>query len=155
MLSAVEGLKVATPALAGYVVPLSVIVLVGLFILQSWGSARIGAYFGPVMAVWFAALAIFGLFQVVQNPSVIVALNPLYALHFLVQWTREHSCIEGGDSFANGNDLPRRRCPSARLLCQAIQEPRYWQKINCQADRTCHQPRTLASPSQSFVPTHT
>ena len=65
VLSAVEGLKVATPALADYVVPLSVIVLVGLFILQTWGSARIGAYFGPVMALWFAAIAVAGLFQVV------------------------------------------------------------------------------------------
>jgi KUP system potassium uptake protein len=83
VLSAVEGLKVATPALADYVVPLSVIVLVGLFILQTWGSARIGAYFGPVMALWFAALAVAGLFQVVQNPGILVALNPLYALRFL------------------------------------------------------------------------
>jgi KUP system potassium uptake protein len=79
-----EGLKVATPALADYVVPLSVIVLVGLFILQSWGSARIGAYFGPVMALWFAALAVAGLFQVVQTPGVLAALNPLYALRFLI-----------------------------------------------------------------------
>ena len=83
VLSAVEGLKVATPALADYVVPLSVIVLVGLFILQTWGSARIGAYFGPVMALWFAALAVAGLFQVVQNPGILVALNSLYALRFL------------------------------------------------------------------------
>jgi KUP system potassium uptake protein len=83
VLSAVEGLKVATPELADYVVPLSVIVLVGLFILQTWGSARIGAYFGPVMALWFAAIAVAGLFQVVQNPGILVALNPLYALRFL------------------------------------------------------------------------
>jgi KUP system potassium uptake protein len=57
VLSAVEGLKVATPSLADYVVPLSVVVLVALFIMQRWGSARIGAYFGPVMALWFTALA--------------------------------------------------------------------------------------------------
>jgi KUP system potassium uptake protein len=75
---------VATPALANYIVPLSVIVLVGLFILQRWGSARIGAYFGPVMAVWFAALAMAGFFQLVQHPGVLVALNPLYALRFLI-----------------------------------------------------------------------
>jgi KUP system potassium uptake protein len=84
VLSAVEGLKVATPAFANYIVPLSVIVLVGLFILQRWGSARIGAYFGPVMAVWFAALAMAGFFQLVQHPGVLVALNPLYALRFLI-----------------------------------------------------------------------
>jgi KUP system potassium uptake protein len=83
VLSAVEGLEVATPALASFVVPIAVVVLVGLFVLQSRGSARIGAYFGPVMAVWFAALAIAGLLQVIQAPAVLAALNPVYALRFL------------------------------------------------------------------------
>jgi hypothetical protein len=63
VLSAAEGLKVATPALADYVVP-----LIGHFILQSWGSARIGAYFGPVMALWFTALAVAGLLRNMLAP---------------------------------------------------------------------------------------
>jgi KUP system potassium uptake protein len=89
VLSAVEGLEVATPALRAYVVPVAVVVLVGLFIVQSRGSERIGAFFGPLMAVWFATLAIAGLLQVVQAPSVLAALDPTYGFRFLAThgWT--------------------------------------------------------------------
>ena len=83
VLSAVEGLEVATPLLKPYVVPLTVVVLVGLFAMQSRGSARIGMLFGPVMSVWFAALALAGLWQVVQMPAVFAALNPSHGLRFL------------------------------------------------------------------------
>jgi KUP system potassium uptake protein len=89
VLSAVEGLEVATPALRDYVVPIAVIVLIGLFIVQSRGSERIGALFGPIMTVWFAALAIAGFLQVVQVPAVLAALNPVHGLRFLAThgWT--------------------------------------------------------------------
>jgi KUP system potassium uptake protein len=89
VLSAVEGLEVATPALRDYVVPIAVVVLMGLFIVQSRGSERIGAFFGPLMAVWFAALAIAGFLQVVQAPAVLAALNPVHGLRFLAThgWT--------------------------------------------------------------------
>jgi KUP system potassium uptake protein len=83
VLSAVEGLKVATPGLAPYVVPVSVVVLLGLFLLQRSGSERIGRYFGPVMGLWFLALAISGLLQIIQRPYVLAALNPSHALSFL------------------------------------------------------------------------
>jgi KUP system potassium uptake protein len=83
VLSAVEGLEVATPALGAYVVALAVVVLVGLFVLQSRGSERIGALFGPVMAVWFVVLAIAGLMQIVRDPGILTALNPLHAIGFL------------------------------------------------------------------------
>jgi KUP system potassium uptake protein len=58
-------------------------VLIGLFVVQSRGSERIGAYFGPIMAVWFAVLAAAGLVQIVREPGVLAALNPMYALSFL------------------------------------------------------------------------
>ncbi len=89
VLSAIEGLQVATPGLAPYVVPITVAVLVGFFVVQSRGSERIGAYFGPVMAVWFAVLAVGGLLHVVREPGVLAAVNPLYALSFLTGhgWT--------------------------------------------------------------------
>ncbi len=89
VLSAVEGLEVATPALATYVVPITIIVLVGLFILQSRGSARIGSYFGPIMTIWFIVLAVAGLLQIAQAPGVLVALNPVHGVRFLVGhgWT--------------------------------------------------------------------
>jgi KUP system potassium uptake protein len=83
VLSAVEGLKVAAPVLASYVVPVSVAVLLGLFLLQRNGSERIGRYFGPVMTLWFLALAISGLAQIIQRPYVFAALNPAHALNFL------------------------------------------------------------------------
>ena len=85
VLSAIEGLKVATPVLAPYVVPISLVVLLGLFLLQRSGSDRIGRYFGPVMGLWFLGLAISGLVQIIQSPSVLAALNPVHALSFLAQ----------------------------------------------------------------------
>ena len=83
VLSAVEGLEVAAPLLKPYVIPLALVVLVGLFVVQSSGSERIGAFFGPVMALWFAMLAVSGLVQVVHQPGVLAALNPVHALRFL------------------------------------------------------------------------
>jgi len=83
VLSAVEGLEVAAPVLKPYVIPITIAVLIGLFVVQSRGSERIGAFFGPVMAAWFAVLAIAGLTQVVRDPGVLVALNPLHAIYFL------------------------------------------------------------------------
>jgi KUP system potassium uptake protein len=70
-------------------VPIAVVVLIGLFIVQSRGSERIGAWFGPIMAVWFAALAIAGILQVVQATAVLAALNPVHGLRFLAThgWT--------------------------------------------------------------------
>ena len=83
VLSAVEGLEVAAPLLKSYVIPITIVVLIGLFVVQSRGSERIGAYFGPIMAVWFAVLAVAGLVQVIRDPGVLAALNPLHALSFL------------------------------------------------------------------------
>jgi len=89
VLSAVEGLEVAAPGLKAFVIPITLAVLVGLFAVQSRGSERIGAYFGPIMGVWFAVLAIAGLVQVAHNPGVLAALNPLYAVRFIAGhgWT--------------------------------------------------------------------
>jgi KUP system potassium uptake protein len=86
VLSAVEGLKVATPAFDPYVVPLALLLLVFLFAMQSRGSERVGALFGPVMLVWFAALAGLGLMHIVQQPAVLVALNPFYAIEMFMQY---------------------------------------------------------------------
>src|SRR5438034_2180285 len=82
VLSAVEGLEVATPALASWVLPVTLVILVGLFLLQSRGTARIGAMFGPVMLLWFAALGVLGLSQIVRQPEVLAAVSPHYAVRF-------------------------------------------------------------------------
>jgi KUP system potassium uptake protein len=83
VLSAVEGLKVATPAFEPYVVPLTVVILIALFAVQSRGTAQVAAFFGPVTLIWFIALAIAGLYHIAANPSVIAALNPWHAVSFL------------------------------------------------------------------------
>jgi len=85
VLSAIEGLEVATPALKSYVVPLTVVVLVALYTLQSTGTAGIGKWFGPVMVIWFVALAGMGLVNIIEHPAIIGALNPVHAFRFLMQ----------------------------------------------------------------------
>jgi KUP system potassium uptake protein len=84
VLSAVEGLKLVTPRLEHYVIPLTVFILVVLFRVQSNGTARVAAAFGPVMVVWFATLAVMGLVHISDDPSVLAAINPWYAIHFLL-----------------------------------------------------------------------
>jgi len=84
VLSAVEGLKLAAPALEHYVVPLTVFILLVLFSVQSRGTARVASAFGPVMVVWFATLGVLGIVHIVDDPSVLVAINPLYAVAFLL-----------------------------------------------------------------------
>src|SRR5260221_3704446 len=83
VLSAIEGLKVATPAFDPYVVPLTALILVLLFAFQSRGTARVAAFFGPVMLVWFAAIAAAGLWHVAENAAVLWAFNPAYGIEFL------------------------------------------------------------------------
>jgi KUP system potassium uptake protein len=83
VLSAVEGIDVATPAFHEYVVPFTVIILIALFAVQSRGTARVAALFGPIMMVWFVAIAIPGIVWVAADPQVLWALNPLYGLGFL------------------------------------------------------------------------
>ena len=83
VLSAVEGLEVATPVLKPYVLTISLVVLVGLFAMQRFGTSLVGKMFGPVICVWFAALAVTGAVQVLQAPAILAALNPLEAVGFL------------------------------------------------------------------------
>jgi KUP system potassium uptake protein len=83
VLSALEGLNMATAAVQPYVLPGAVVVLVLLFATQPLGARRIGKAFGPIMAIWFLALAAMGLFGVMHHPAVFAALNPAYAAHFL------------------------------------------------------------------------
>ena len=82
VLSAVEGVEVATPVLRPYVIPIAVIIIVGLFLIQHRGTGAIGSVFGPVMAVWFVVLAVLGLAQIVRHPNVLMAINPGHAVSF-------------------------------------------------------------------------
>jgi len=83
VLSAVEGLSVATSAFDPYVVPLTVVILIGLYSVQAKGTAGIGKWFGPIMIVWFGSLATMGVINIIEAPQILAALNPWHALHFL------------------------------------------------------------------------
>jgi KUP system potassium uptake protein len=83
VLSAVEGLDVAAPGLADLVVPVAATILTVLFVVQRWGTSRIGTLFGPVMAAWFAAIALAGLWGVLDRPGVLLGLSPTYAVQFV------------------------------------------------------------------------
>ncbi|MGA7779042.1 MAG: potassium transporter Kup [Paraburkholderia sp.] len=85
VLSAVEGLEVATPLLKPYVIPVTLAALITLFLMQRRGTAGIGAVFGPVMVLWFALLAISGLFNILRLPAILYALNPLAGLAFCME----------------------------------------------------------------------
>jgi KUP system potassium uptake protein len=85
VLSAVEGLNTATPALEPLVIPISLGVLIGLFAIQHYGTAGVGRWFGPVMLVWFAIILVLGLIQVVKAPHVLAALSPLQAVQFMMR----------------------------------------------------------------------
>jgi KUP system potassium uptake protein len=82
VLSAVEGLEIAAPTLASWVIPVTLVILIGLFLLQSRGTARIGAMFGPVMLVWFATIGVLGLSEILLQPGVLAAISPYYAVRF-------------------------------------------------------------------------
>ncbi len=83
VLSAVEGLEVATPAFKPYVLPICAAVLVGLFAMQRFGTGLVGKLFGPVIVLWFGVLAVTGVMEIAQQPAILAALNPLNAIAFL------------------------------------------------------------------------
>jgi KUP system potassium uptake protein len=84
VLSALEGLNIATPNLKPYVLPDAVAILVALFAIQPLGTSRIGKAFGPIMGFWFLAIAVLGIWGVIRHPAVLAALNPLYGLRYLL-----------------------------------------------------------------------
>lgn len=84
VLSAVEGLSVAEPSLSHLIVPIAVAILLALFLVQRWGTGRIGGLFGPVMAVWFLTLAALGVPHIIRNPQVFKAVSPTYAAEFFI-----------------------------------------------------------------------
>ncbi|MDA3921618.1 MAG: potassium transporter Kup [Salinisphaera sp.] len=87
--SAVEGLNVATTAFESYVIPITIAILIGLFAIQSRGTAAVGVVFGPVMIIWFTCLGGLGIYGIVQEPSVLAAINPWHAVDFFIRnrWT--------------------------------------------------------------------
>jgi len=84
VLSAVEGLDVISPQLSHFIMPITIVILTGLFFIQKHGTGLVGLAFGPIMIIWFGCLGTFGALSIVQNPQILLALNPLYAVQFLM-----------------------------------------------------------------------
>lgn len=84
VLSAVEGLSIATHVFTPYIVPITLVILLGLFLVQSRGTADIGVVFGPIMAIWFFTIGIAGVWNVIRDPAILAALNPIHGLAFLL-----------------------------------------------------------------------
>ncbi|MBF0629194.1 MAG: potassium transporter Kup [Magnetococcales bacterium] len=106
VLSAVEGLEVATPIFKPFVLPITLFVLIGLFLFQSHGTERVGRFFGPITCLWFLAIAVLGLVEVLRYPEILWAVNPLYGLRFLaddpakgfVALGSVFLCVTGGEA---------------------------------------------------------
>lgn len=84
VISAIEGLKIVTVAFEPYIIPLTIIILTGLFMVQNKGTHKIGRVFGPIIIIWFLSIASFGLVQIIKNPQILMAFNPFYAVNFLL-----------------------------------------------------------------------
>lgn len=107
VLSAVEGLEVVSTHLAAYVAPAALVILVGLFWVQKHGTQKVGSIFGPIMAIWFIVLCVLGLPHICSTPSVLNAINPLYAINFFVDH-KFHAFVTMGTIFlclTGGEDL--------------------------------------------------
>jgi KUP system potassium uptake protein len=89
VMSAIEGLSVMSPAFSSAVIPLVIVVLVLLFNFQKRGTGKVGGFFGPVMVIWFLTLAVLGISWIVRQPSVLAAVNPAYAIAFLIEHRSE------------------------------------------------------------------
>lgn len=85
VLSAVEGLEVATPVFEPYIIPITVVILIGLFLFQKQGTARVGIIFGPITGIWFITIALLGLPHILEVPQVLWAVNPVYGFEFFLQ----------------------------------------------------------------------
>jgi KUP system potassium uptake protein len=85
VLSAVEGLKLVTPAFDDAILPISIVILIGLFAIQSQGTGLVARFFGPITAVWFLAMGAAGVAHIFDDPSIFLAFNPMYAVNFLIQ----------------------------------------------------------------------
>ena len=96
VLSAIEGLNIALPAMQPYVLPAAVVILIGLFALQPSGTSRIGKAFGPVMALWFLSIAALGVWGIAQHPAVLGAINPVFGLRYLLSHGYASFLVLGG-----------------------------------------------------------
>ncbi|RFB67510.1 MULTISPECIES: potassium transporter Kup [unclassified Herbaspirillum] len=95
VLSAVEGMDIAAPGTSHYVIPLTLVILTGLFLIQRHGTNLVGKLFGPIMFVWFISLGALGLYHILKAPDILVAINPYYAVHFMIEHSLQAFIVLG------------------------------------------------------------
>lgn len=158
VLSAVEGLEVAAPALAPAVVPLALVLLVGLFAIQRFGTGRVGAVFGPIMLVWFAIIGVLGVVSVVQTPEVLASISPVYAVEFMLSdpWIAFLAlgsvvlCVTGAEAlYADMGQFGRR---PIRVSWFVIAAPALYLNYLGQGALVLRDPAAVDSPFYLLVP---
>jgi KUP system potassium uptake protein len=158
VLSAVEGLGVASPAIHPYILPIATLILLGIFAIQPFGTARIGRVFGPVMAVWFLAMGVIGLVAVAQAPEVLVGLDPLLGIGFLVRHGTGSLVILGAvflsvtGAEALYADMSHVGRPSVRLALGAVVLPTLVLSYAGQTAFLLAHPQTKANPFFAMMP---
>ncbi|WP_050478362.1 potassium transporter Kup [Herbaspirillum rhizosphaerae] len=95
VLSAVEGMDIAAPGTSHYVIPLTLVILIALFLIQRHGTNLVGKLFGPIMFIWFISLGALGLFHILKAPGIMVAINPYYAVHFMIEHSLQAFIVLG------------------------------------------------------------
>lgn len=95
VLSAVEGMEIAVPGTSHYVIPLTLVILIGLFLIQRHGTNLVGKLFGPIMFIWFISLGALGVFHILKAPGIMVAINPYYAVHFMIEHSLQAFIVLG------------------------------------------------------------
>jgi KUP system potassium uptake protein len=158
VLSAVEGVTVAAPVLTPLVVPLTVLILAGLFLIQRGGTARVGAIFGPVMLLWFTVIGALGVHGILRDPSVLAAVNPLHGFHFF-QHNGGHGflvlgavvlCITGGEAlYADMGHFGKR---PIRLAWLTLAMPALTLNYFGQGALLLHQPSARENPFFLLAP---
>ncbi len=158
VLSAMEGLTVAAPAMEHFVIPFTIVTLIGLFAAQSRGTGKVGAIFGPVMVIWFIVLGCLGIRGIRKYPEVVYSLNPLYGLDFLGHhgW---HGFLVLGAVFlavtgaeALYADVGHFGTRPIRIAWFTIVLPGLFLNYLGQGGMVLHDPRTIANPFYLLAP---
>lgn len=158
VLSAIEGLETVTPRFQPWVVPITIVVLIILFVLQKAGTARVGALFGPVMLAWFAVIALISFDDIVREPHVLLAINPMHAVSFFAV-NRLHGflvlgavflCVTGGEALYA--DMGHFGAGPIRIAWFAVVFPSLLLNYFGQGALLLHNPRAVENPFFNLAP---
>src|SRR5258706_5062949 len=158
VLSAIEGLKVATPAFEHYIIPLTIITIIGLFAGQSHGTGKVGSVFGPVMLIWFLTLAVLGINGIRKAPEVLHSLNPVHGVHFLMNSGWEGFVVLGAVFLAVTGaealyaDVGNFGARPIRIAWFGIVLPGLFLNYLGQGALVLHDPQSIANPFYFLAP---